>query len=99
MLSHGSTALEVHDVGQPFGNLFRRAAFGTVGTPQLFRVPAQHRSKIHSTNPLERLNKEVYPSGESRLGEVNLAAALMGDRTDVRTSVGKGGCHGDHYRG
>jgi len=21
--------------------------------------PAQHRSKIHSTNPLERLNKEV----------------------------------------
>ena len=59
MLSHGSTALEVHDVGQPFGNLFRRAAFGTVGTPQLFRVPAQHRSKIHSTNPLERLNKEV----------------------------------------
>src|SRR6266478_1983914 len=27
--------------------------------PRLPRFPAQHRTKLHSTNPLERLNKEV----------------------------------------
>jgi transposase-like protein len=28
--------------------------------------PAQHRTKLHSTNPLERLNKEVKRRAEPR---------------------------------
>jgi putative transposase len=30
--------------------------------------PAQHRTKIHSTNPLERLNKEVKRSAGDAMG-------------------------------
>ena len=30
--------------------------------------PAQHRTKLHSTNPLERLNKMGYPGGRAPSG-------------------------------
>jgi putative transposase len=30
--------------------------------------PAQHRTKLHSTNPLERLNKEVKRRADPRVG-------------------------------
>lgn len=38
MLSHGSITQEMHDAGQLFRTLFRRAAFDTMGTSQLLRV-------------------------------------------------------------
>ncbi len=36
--------------------------------------PAQHRTKLHSTNPLERLNKMGYPAGVVRYGPVAIHA-------------------------
>ncbi len=36
--------------------------------------PAQHRTKIHSTNPLERLNKMGYPGQQACGGFLATAA-------------------------
>ena len=36
--------------------------------------PEQHRSKLHSTNPLERLNKMGYPGPTARSGPIRDAA-------------------------
>ena len=36
--------------------------------------PAQHRTKLHSTNPLERLNKMGYPAGVVQYGPVAIHA-------------------------
>jgi hypothetical protein len=38
MLAHGSITQEMHDAGQRFRSLFRRAAFDTMATSQLLRV-------------------------------------------------------------
>jgi transposase-like protein len=32
--------------------------------------PAQHRTKLHSTNPLERLNKMGYPGRRAPSGPI-----------------------------
>ena len=32
---------------------------GRAGRPRLHDLPLQHRAKLHSTNPLERLNGEI----------------------------------------
>jgi len=36
--------------------------------------PAQHRTKIHSTNPIERLNKMGYPGQQACGGFLATAA-------------------------
>jgi len=38
MLSHGSITQDMHDAGQLFRSLFRRAAFDTMATSQLLRI-------------------------------------------------------------
>jgi transposase-like protein len=36
--------------------------------------PPQHRTKLHSTNPLERLNKMGYPGQQACGGSLAIAA-------------------------
>ena len=50
----------VADQLRPEGPEARRAdGRGRAGRARLHDLPAQHRAKLHSTNPLERLNGEI----------------------------------------
>lgn len=50
MLTHGSITQEMHDAGQLFRSLFRRACFDTMATSQLLRVA---RTSSDGASPLQ----------------------------------------------
>jgi len=49
--------------------------------------PAQHRTKLHSTNPLERLNKEVKRRADV-VGQTGPCARLLPNETSIIRLIG-----------
>ena len=77
--------------------LRERYRYGRFRGARTYRGTGRKLRVLTIVDTFSRFSPALYPSGESRLGVVNLAAALTGDRTDVRMSAGKGGCDGDHH--
>lgn len=48
----GADARQAPEAGHAHGH-------GRGGRPSLHDIPGQHRTKLHSTNPIERLNGEI----------------------------------------